>query len=326
MKQLLIIFRRARFLILVLGVLTLMIAIVSVWRTSALQQDKQADMKRQFHERIRDGVGREVKFASPGDPPGAVRASVNSVDNFIFKRSGVKLSGRTKNRLAEMEQRTLNGSTRRLTAAELGDVLTATALERISVLTDEEIVHADDSLRGFNAPDLPQRYRGRTGISLPGHLIFISTEKFVNQVKAMRDQATTPLGEVFRGAAHRVVDDHVQKTVSLFSEAVPEQFGGAWNVSSNSPGDLGITPLQAVLIAYSLAGQDFLCDSEANLNKQLKGVQAGLTRISGENYPSPEGHFAYGVNGYLASSPLDLIFDERTVNRLLDHLEERSAS
>src|SRR5438046_1340071 len=83
---------------------------------------------------------------------------VNSVDNFIFKRSSVKLSGPTKTRLAEMERLTLNGGTRRLSISELNDVLTTTAFERLGRLTDEEILHVDDTLRGFNAPDLPRRF------------------------------------------------------------------------------------------------------------------------------------------------------------------------
>ncbi len=58
----------------------------------------------------------------------------------------------------------------------------------------------------------------------------------------------------------------------------------------------------------------------------MQGIQAGLTRVSGQNYPSPDGHTAYGVNGYLVSSPLDIVFDERTVNSILDRIEERSAS
>lgn len=322
MTSLISMIRRARFLILVLGVLTLTITSLSLWRSSALHKDNSADLKGEFHARIRDGVGREVKFASPGDTDGAVRASVNSLDNFIFKRSGVRFSGPTKNRLAEMELRALAGTTKRLSAAELSDVLTATALERISSLTDEEVLHADDCLRGFKAPDLPQRYRGRGAIHLPGRLVFMSTEKFVNQVKAMRDHAGGPMGEVYRGATRTVVDDQVQKRLGLLRDAVPEQFGG---FGSAVNGSAGVTPLQALLIAYSLAASDLLTDSEANLDKHLRGLQAAMTNKSGENYPSPQGHFAYGVNGYLDSTPLDLLFDQRTLDRLLDHIAERSA-
>lgn len=197
MKHLLLIFRRARLFLFVLGVLVVTFAAVSTWRSSALKADKEAEGKRQYHARIRDGVGREVQFASPGDSPGLVRSSVNSVDNFIFKRSGVKLSGPTKNRIAEMEQRTLNGEAKRLTVSEFNDVLTETAFERLGRLTDEEILHMDESLRGFNAPDLPKRF-GRQMIHLPGQLVLISREKFVEQVKAMRDQTGTPLGHVLR--------------------------------------------------------------------------------------------------------------------------------
>jgi hypothetical protein len=325
MKHLLLLFRRARFFLLVLGVLGMTVAGISVWKSSALQADKGAEGKRQYHARIRDGVGREVQFASPGDPPGLVHSSVNSVDNFIFKRSGVKLSGPTKNRIAEMERRTLNGEAKRLTISELNDVLTATAFERLGRLTDEEILHIDDTLRGFNAPDLPRRF-GRRGINLPGQTILISSERFIDQLKAMRDQTNTPLGEVIKAATHREVQKTLHRQIRDLSEAVPEKFVGAWDVANNRRGDTGVTPLQAILIAYSVAGMDLLTGSQASLPKEMKGLQDGLTRIHGEKYPSPEGHLAYGVNGYITSTPLDLVFDEQTLNRMLDHIQERSAS
>lgn len=291
-----------------------------------MKTDKEAEGKRQYHARIRDGVGREVQFASPGDSPGAIRSSVNSVDNFIFKRSGVKLSGPTKNRIAEMEQRTLNGEARRLTVSELNDVLTATAFERLGRLTDEEILHIDETLRGFDAPDLPKRLARRRTIRLPGRSVLISSETFVEQVKAMRDQTHTPLGEVLKAATHREVQKNVHRQIRDLSEAVPEKFVGTWDTTNDREGDSGVTPLQAVLIAYSVASSDLLTGSEASLTKFMKGIQDGLTRINGEKYPSPDGHNAYGVNGYITSTPLDLVFDEQTINRMLDHIQERSAS
>lgn len=325
MEHLHLIFRRARFFLLALGVLGLTVAAASLWRSSALKADKVAEGKRQFHERIRDGVGREVQFAAPGDSAGRVHSSVNSVDNFISKRSGVKLSGPTKNRLAEMEQLTLNGATRRLTITELNEVLTATAVERLGRLTDEEILHIDDTLRGFTAPDLPRKF-GRRSINLPGKSVLISKDKFVAQVKAMRDQTHTPLGEVLRVAAHREIQKGVHRQIRDLSEAVPEKFVGAWDTTNDKEGTTGVTPLQAVLIAYSVAGMDLLIDSEAGVLKEMKSLPAGLSRINGEKYPNPSGYSAYGVNGYLTSTPLDLVFDEQTINRMLDHIQERSAS
>jgi hypothetical protein len=301
-----------------------MIGAVSMWRSSALKADKQAEGKRQFHGRIRDGLGREVQFASPGDSSGVIRSSVNSVDNFIFKRSGVKLSGATKTRLAEMEELTLSGRSRRLRMSELNQVLTDTAFERLGTLTDEEILHVDDTLRGFNAPDLPQSYR-RGMINLPGRLVSISTDKFVDQLKAIRDQTNTPLGHVIKAAGYREVQSIAHGRISALSEAVPEKFAGAWDTATDAEGETGVTPLQAVLVAYSVASSDLLCDSEANLARFMKAKQDGLTRHLGEKFPSPDGHLAYGANGYLASTPLDLVFDEQTINRMLDYIKERSA-
>lgn len=325
MKNLLLLFRRARVFILALGALGLVFAALSMWRSSALKADQQAEGKRQFHARIRDGVGREVQFAWLGDPPGVIRASVNSVDNFIFKRSGVKFSGTTKTRLAEMEELTLSGRTRRLSLSELNEVLTITAFERLGRLTDEEILHVDDSLRGFKSPDLPPRYQ-RGMINLPSRLVLISTDKFVDQVKAIRDQSNTPLGQVLKAAGHREIQTIMHGRIRALSEAVPEKFVGAWDTVNDKDGEIGITPLQAVLIIYSVASSDLLCDSEANLAKFMKGKQDGLTRHLGEKYPSPEGHLAFGANGYITSTPLDLVFDEQTVSRILDHIQERSAA
>jgi len=69
-----------------------------------------------------------------------------------------------------------------------------------------------------------------------------------------------------------------------------------------------------------------LAGSEASLTRFMKDIQDGLTKQLGEKYPSSEGHFAYGVNGYVTSTPLDLVFDEQTINRMLDHIQERSAA
>src|ERR1041385_7203751 len=242
MKLFLSLFRRARFFLLIIGVLGLTVALVSIWKSSALQADKEAEGKRQFYARIRDGVGSEVDFASPGDPSGVIRASVNSVDNFIFKRSGVKLSGATKARLAEMERLTLNGTTKRLSISELNDVRATTAFERLGRLTDEEILHVDDALRGFNAPDLPRKF-ARHDIHLPNRSVIISSDKFVAQLKSMRDQTTTPLGEVLKGATHRAIEDVVDRRISMLSEAVPEKFVGVWDASNDREGETGVTPV-----------------------------------------------------------------------------------
>ena len=166
----------------------------SVWRAAAYG-DKNTRNKQVLHSRIRKGVGTEVEFPAANDSAGVVRVSVNSVDNFIFKRSGSKLSGVTKNRLATMEERVLNGAARRLMISELSSIMAGIALERAAALTDQEIAHIDKFVRGFDAPNLPDSFRRgheRLVSTRAGTLQIMSSEKFVTQMKALRAQINTP--------------------------------------------------------------------------------------------------------------------------------------
>ncbi|MET0625341.1 MAG: hypothetical protein ABW250_20550 [Pyrinomonadaceae bacterium] len=300
-----------------------------VLRSSALKGDTRAEEKRQFQARVRDGVGKEVAIAARGSSQGEVRSAVNSVANFMERRSGLSLSGRTKVRLAEMEARVSTGAGRGLTLSEVGDIITATALERVSALSDREIAYVDETLRGFNAPGMPKRYD--RNFSLPGGVVFIGTarEKTVARLQAVRDQSGGPAGDVLKGLLGRVVKERVKDRARYLSESVPEKFGNMWDVINDGERGVsngGVTPLQAVLIIYSLASDDYLSDGDEALDKRMKIHQSALTRATGEDYPSPSGHRPFGVNGYIFSSPLDLVLDEQTVNRLLDRLEERFES
>jgi hypothetical protein len=296
-----------------------------IWRAAAVYVDKSAQNKQFLQSRIRRGVGSEVEFATTNDSAANVRASVNSVDHFIFKRSGSKLSGLTKNRLAAMEASTLNGVTRRLTISELSNIMATIALERASSLSDQEIDHVDKSVRGFDAPDLPDSFRrghDRSISTRAGSFQMMPSDKFVRQMKALRSQIGTPTGEIFEGTTHKFVYDQTRQRAALLSAAVPEKLGGMWNVSADAEGS-GVTPLQAVLLAYSVASDDLLCDSESSLGRYMKSLQTANSTT--QPYPSPDGHFAYGENGYIFSSPIDLVFDDQTVNHFLDLIEQRSA-
>lgn len=299
---------------------------VSVWQTSALKESDKATGKRHFHARVREGVGREVALASAGSSAGQVHAAVNSVATFIERRSGVKVSGPTKNRLAAMEENALNGTQRRFTVAELSDAITAVTLDKLSTLSDEEISRIDDRFRGFKAPHMPKNFN--RDLKLPGSVVFMGMppDKSEARLRAVRDQLGAPSGEVFRGMTHKFVKERVQSRAQYLSEAIPEKFGNMWdtiNDEERTTPNGGITPLQAILIIYSLASDDYLSDGGASLEKRMEAVQASLAKLTGEPYPSPAGHRAYGVNGYIFSSPLDIILDEQMLTRLLDRLEER---
>lgn len=279
---------------------------------------------------MRDGVGKEVALAARGSSQGEVRPAVNSVANFIERRSGVGLSGRTKVRLAEMEARVSSGAGRGLTLDELGDIITAAALERVSALSDREIDYVDETLRGFNAPGMPKRYN--RDFSLPGGIVFVRTarEKTIARLQAVRDQSGGgPAGDVFKGMVGTIVKDRVKGRARYLGESVPEKFGNMWDALKDEERDVtdggGVTPLQAVLITYSLASDDYLSDGDGALDERMKARRRALTRAAGEEHPAPSGHRPFGVNGYIFSSPLDLVLGEQTVNRLLDRLEDSSA-
>lgn len=280
---------------------------------------------------MRDGVGKEVALAARGSSQGEVRSAVDSVANFIERRSGVGLSGRTKVRLAEMEARVSSGAGSGLTLDELGDIITAAALERVSAFSDRETDYVDETLRGFNAPGMPKRYN--RDFSLPGGIVFVRTarEKTIARLQAVRDQGGGggPAGDVFKGMVGTIVKDRVKGRARYLGESVPEKFGNMWDALKDEERDVtdggGVTPLQAVLITYSLASDDYLSDGDGALDERMKVRQRALTRAAGEEYPASSGHRPFGVNGYIFSSPLDLVLDEQTVNRLLDRLEERRA-
>lgn len=306
---------RARSTVLIFTLACVAAAALGVWRSAAVRREAGADAKQKFHDRLRDGVGREVFFARQGDDPHKARASVEAAARFIFNRSGVRLSEGTKARLAEMEARTLAGAGRAVTPQELSGILAAVVMGRISRMTEAEMEQAAETLRGFNAPDLPEAYRHRSNVRLRANMaIRYKPEQFVAQLKAIQ-RADAPTLQVFRAAANNFAGTQVSGRIDFLSAALPEQFGAAAR---------GLTPLQAFVVTYSAVADDPLADSASTLKKRMKALQERIAGNGQGHYPSPEGRFAYGINGYLYSTPLDLTLDEQTVNDLLNRVEERS--
>ncbi|MDT5271913.1 MAG: hypothetical protein QOH49_4099 [Acidobacteriota bacterium] len=322
--------RRSGYTLVALGLLCAAVLVTSAWRSSryvradAPTEGEKAAARRSYHARIRDGVGREVELARGGSSAQA-RRSVESVAKFIEKRSGVTLGEATKNRLAALEEEVQSGDSRRLSLDAFSAALSATVLERFSSLTDEEIVRMDETLRGFNAPDMPKNFS--RSFQLPqGYVsIGIPPEKTIGRLKAARDGLNTPARDVFAGMFREKVLYYARGKAQNLAGAVPEQFGNLWDVTGDresSAADAGFTPLQAFLLAYSLVSNDALDYGQANLREQMVADQKYWTEKLSHPYPSPDGHRAYGVNGYRFSSPLDLFFDEQTINRLLDRVEK----
>lgn len=319
--------RRFGFAFVALGLLCAAVIAVGVWRASADKKDEKNEGKRKYNARIRDGVGREVESAG-GNSPAQIRHAVDSVTKFIERRSGVSVSEATKNRLAVLEERVQSGNGRRLSVSAFSSALSATVLERLSSLNDEQIAHMDDVLRGFNAPDMPKNHSRTFQLPMGYAFTLVPPEKTIGSLKAVRDQSGTPGSEMIAGMITQTVEYNARGKAQNLAEAVPEQFGNLWDVANDresTAADAGFSPMQAFLIAYSMVSNDYMGYSEANLRKFMNMNRDASAKSYG-HFPNPEGHRAYGVNGYLFSTPLDLFFDEPTVNRFLDRVEKGGGS
>ncbi|MGZ8842826.1 MAG: hypothetical protein ACXW18_04135 [Pyrinomonadaceae bacterium] len=325
-----VLLRRTGYALVALGLLCAAVLGTNAWRQSrnvralAPTQEEKAEARRKYNARVRDGVGREVELAY-GSSPAQIRVAVKSVAKFVDTRSGVSLGEATKERLAALEWKVQSGNGRRLTLDTFSAALSATLLERFSSLTDEEIAQMDEALRGFNAPDMPQNFD--RSFKLPQGFVSIGTppEKNIGRLKVMRDQLNTPARDVWADMFREKVLYNVRGKAQNLAEAVPEQFANLWDAANGRESngtDAGFTPLQAFLFAYSLVSDDRLDYGQANLRKSMEAKQKYWAKELGQPFPSPGGRHAYGVNGYLFSSPLDLFFDEQNVNRLLDQIEK----
>ena len=275
----------------------------------------------------RDGLGREVTLALPGATPDQSRAAVTAVRRFVRGRSGLDMGDEIENRLAEMEAITLSAHARRISPDELTDLMTKTLLERVRRLKDEEITRAA-TLMGCKDCEQVEALPDDVLVMLRASgEATVSAKAAINIIKRIRDQgvitsALLPMVSLARTG----VAMQVNRRLIAFSYSLPEQWS---NVERE-----GLTPLQAYLVAYSVAADDPLWYSQSNLQSVMKHVEE-LRQPAGESsdslrHPSPSlnSHLsqrnAYGDNGYIFPTPLSLILDKETTTHLLDHIEERS--
>lgn len=310
---------------------------VSVWRSSAFKNKsnklvlqsgrlapgtedaaERAESRRRYLASIHEGLS-EVAFASADSSDDQIRSSVESVARFISRRSGIELSSATQMRLAAMEARSLRETSGRSSTDDLYKTLTRWLVERVSTLTDQELEQGIDTLRGFNSPDLPgpNRLAERNYVHLRASVLVYWTQAR-DSAKSFRDRAAAG-DKTLTAEAGDFVKREIETKTGELAEASPERF----MIDARQPGRAGLefTPLQSFLVAYSLVSDDKLAHSEVNLAKKMNSAQEFKTKMA-RSYPSPDGHRAYGVNGYLHSSPVDLFFGKDEVDRLLTLLDE----
>ena len=338
-----------RLRLVLIGMLAASVLVVVVSRTSQ-SFDREAQRKafiEQAFAYVRAGVGSEVRFASAGARTDDVRASLDSMVEFIRYRSGFELNDEVKGQLARMEERVLNGKGQRIAVDELGNLFTTILVERLHNCTDAEIEQAAEA--AVNVKTMPLKYDKATGKTIridkakeaeaavdnrgdgspgsgkckssgdvllrfsgEGHM---SKDVFILQAKSLRLRFQSPLQQVaLAGIARQMITKIVRNRVEAL--ILPEPWAEAQ--------DKGLTPVQAFLIAYSTISDDSLSYSRNELKNMSKHLERMWKEDTGEII-SYEGQTAFGTGGYLFSSPLGLALNQETTARLLKLIDERSA-
>ena len=254
----------------------------------------------------------QVEFPSTRSSEGEIKRSVESIDKFLYSRSNIRLSETVKMRLVDAERQVALGANSRLTSEQLIDVLTEVALKRLQSLTDDDIRKAKATYEKSYMVD--GSYAGFTWKQIK-----LSPADFEKNVRRLSERSKSNNQEL-RNTLQKLIagnspESGVNGQLQLYARVLPEQFGAVMQA--------GISPTQAVLIAYAIASDDPIHISRTALENEM--VQAHKN-IGGQRYPEPNGSSPFGPNGYLFATPLDLIFNDQTIGSMLDAIQTRTKS
>lgn len=274
-----------------------------MWGASRLPAEASSNSKdkQNLQERLRKGVGSEVRFASADASPEQVEAAVKSTDDFIYWRSGLKMSDKTRKDVAKAESDVLKGKAKRITLGELTDSLTQAAVERLATLTDQEIqLVAEVSSDEYD--EILPRANGKWGM--------LNKQGLIQQAQTGREWSRRG-DSALRVALRPMIEEEVNDRAVALSASLPEQFG---QVSMQ-----GVTPAQALLIGYSVAADDPLTDSRSDIMQALvqKRIDARQTREQKKAQKDVSGR-PYGPHGLVHPSAAYLFFNRAAVDKLLN--------
>lgn len=256
----------------------------------------------------------------------SINAAPDSLGNYIQYRSGVALSQTNKDTLRQSEQAFWNEN-KTVGQTQLAQILTDVAFERLVTLSNSDINNMSDTLRGFNDPSLSTTFQsGRRMVHLRANGDgSLEPQYFISQLEYARDaqigynqpRSGYPplLIQANRAALYNRIVNEVSSRVNALSEADPDFLSGS---------SKGLTPTKAMLISYSVVTNDMLLGNAADLQQRMTKQEQVLSSYWNQQYPSPQGRRAYGVNGYIYSTPTNYLLDDASVSRLLTLINERS--
>jgi hypothetical protein len=292
-------------------------------------------------ERIRQVIRAELVFAGERASAVEVRRSVASVGAFVERRADLRLDPAVFNRLVDLEQRTLDGRLRRLSVHDVSDIFSTILCEKVRDLNDSEIASAAEGFENVvtilpheTAGDekaqfaVAKRMRGvppSAGLDRPPNDVMLradgsgnmTTDRFVTMAKDFRARLQSPsMFVLVTGQATTFLEDYLDKRLSIVERAVPESWGSARSG--------GLTPVQAFMTAYSSASDDMCAfTSDELVRMQRSGIEAHLPATVLAKQTGLRTSF--GRYGDLFSTPLDMALDARTLEKLLDRIEERAS-
>jgi hypothetical protein len=212
-------------------------------------------------------------------------------------------------KLARLEHRVLSGDGQPINVAQLSSDLADFAVDRLAGLTEEEFEHAFDTLCGFNSPELSEEARSeRVFRQRRLSLGYKVTPEFVEKINSFRRSLADDT------ITRSLVQSEISQRVRRFADFTLKALPGNDNTETT-------TPLQAFLIVYSVASDDGLATDDWELQRIIQSVHQSKIKRFGY-YPRSE--FAYGVNGFIYSSPIDLVLNGKGLDGILNILDERS--
>jgi len=278
-------------------VLACVVLTVAVWQTSRSAANASSENRQNLQKQLRRGVGSEVRFASR---PEQANDAVASAADFIYWRSGLKMSDEMKKKLAKAESDVLNGKSRYITVSELTDDMTTAVVDRLATITDEEIKEVTEASSDANG-EIRSRADAKWGV--------LTKKDLIQQAQAGREWSRREDVGLQTGL-HSMIEGEVNNRVSTLSTMLPEQFENA-----NSQ---GLTPMQALVVAYSVATDDPLTNSRSDMAEVLKQkrMEERQTREQwkAKNIPVRP----YGPRGWLHPSAPQLFFTKGSVNKLFN--------
>ena len=284
-------------LIATITVLAFIVLTVTVWQTSRFAATASSEDRQNLQKQLHKGVGSEVRFASRAEQ---ADDAVASAADFIFWRSGLKMSDDMKKKLAKAERDVLNGKSRYISVSELTDNMTTAVVDRLATITDEEIKEVTEASSDANG-EIRSRADAKWGV--------LTKKDLIQQAQAGREWSRSEDVGLQTGL-HSMIEGEVNNRVSTLSTMLPEQFGNA-----NSK---GVTPTQALVIAYSVATDDPLTNSRSDMAEQLRQRRMEERQTREEWKATNRSVRPYGPRGWAHPSAPQLFFTKGSVNKLFN--------